>query len=502
MIASSEEMRRMDARMVSERHIGMEQLVKQAGDALYDVLMRTYGANKCYAIFCGSGNNGADGMALALRMQSEGVTFVLCAPLAPLSDCARVYADRLTQAKVLIRQSLDAREIERCDVLVDALFGTGINRPIEGVCADLIDLMNAGGKPIVAVDIPSGLDGDGALAMGKVVRASHTVSFACVKWGMLAYARRCCCGRIECVDIGIPKALIQGRDQTLLLETKTVQAMLPKRYAQSHKGSYGRVLVIGGSTHMSGALVLCVRAVLRSGVGLVTCALPNGIHTIVASQIQEAMYRPLPQDHGQICARAFAENIRLEEYDLIVVGNGMGKGENTRSIVAQVLASEVPCILDGDALYEAGTHDLLPQSRLHDVILTPHPKELSILCKEPLSSLREHPWQSVQKLSERYPYVTIAAKDDVTWVLGKGQRALNIGGSDGLAKGGSGDVLCGMIAGLYAQWRDAFAAVCAAVFTHAYSAQRLAQRMDTMSMLPSDLIAELPNAYAQIRRGE
>ena len=180
----------------------------------------------------------------------------------------------------------------------------------------------------------------------------------------------------------------------------------------------------------------------------------------------------------------------------------MGKGENTRLIVAQVLASEVPCILDGDALYEAGTHDLLPQSRLHDVILTPHPKELSVLCKEPLSSLREHPWQSVQKLSERYPYVTIAAKDDVTWVVGKGQRALNIGGSDGLAKGGSGDVLCGMIAGLYAQGRDAFAAVCAAVFTHAYSAQRLAQRMDTMSMLPSDLIAELPNAYAQIRRGE
>lgn len=501
MLATNEEMRRMDQRAVQEGYRSMRQLMKQAADALFEALCRRYGRNSCYGIFCGSGNNGGDGYALALRMKAEGIPFVICALKTPQSACACYYAQQLEEQGVRVQPlSQYAQVIEQADILVDALFGTGLNRPLDAESAQLVQALNASEKLIVAVDIPSGLDGDGVLRGDTVVHAAHTVTFECVKKGMLPYTARTCCGRIECVSIGMPKEVKACADPTDVLDAALVRRYLPRRRAQSHKGSYGKVLVIAGSRCMSGAVILCLKALLRSGAGLVTCLLPEDIHPIVAGQVAEAMYRPQPSDaNGQLIASTCLRGIDLRDYDLIVVGNGMGRGASVRSIVQQVLASDVACLLDGDAIYEAGTYGLLPPTRTKPVLLTPHPQELSYLCQEPIATLREHPQQSAQAFANTHPYVTIVAKDDITWICQSQRLALNINGSDGLAKGGSGDALCGMIAGLYAQTNDPFEAACAGVYVHAYTAQQLVAHTDSMSLLASDLIEALPKTYHFLR---
>lgn len=500
MLATNEEMQRMDLRAVEEGHVSMVQLMKQAADALFEALCRRYGRKCRYGIFCGSGNNGGDGYALALRMKAEGIPFVICSLREPRSACARHYAQLLEESgEKVLELSRYAQAIEAADVLVDALFGTGLNRTLSGDGALLAAALNASGKPIVAVDIPSGLDGDGTLRSDTVVRASHTVTFECVKKGMLPYSSRIFCGRIECVPIGMPNEVKECADPTIVLDPVNVRPLLPRRRAQSHKGSYGRVLVIGGSRRMSGAVILCTRALLRSGAGLVTCLLPEDIHPIVASQVIEAMYRPVPSDANGQLTEGCLRDVTWTDYDLIVAGNGMGRGEATRSIIRQILDSEVPCLLDGDAIYEAGAHDLLAPVRKKPVLLTPHMRELSYLCKEPVDLLREHPQHSAQAFVRAHPYVTLVAKDDITWICQQERLALSIIGSDALAKGGSGDVLCGMIAGLYAQSKDAFAAACAGVYAHAYAAQQLAAHEDSMSVLASDLIEQLPKTYRSLR---
>ena len=207
----------------------------------------------------------------------------------------------------------------------------------------------------------------------------------------------------------------------------------------------------------------------------------------------------MPDDGNQFASEYFCSLDDLKAYDLIVVGNGMGRGNETKRIVERVLASDVPCILDGDAIYEAGKHDLLDIKRTAQVIVTPHLKELSYLLKQSLDELREEPWVAAASWLNQHPFVTAVIKDDITWILHQKEKALNIIGNNGLAKGGSGDVLCGMIAGIYAQSKNAFASACAGVYAHAFSADQLIQTMDPMGMLPSDLIDQLPKTYRALR---
>lgn len=499
MLATCEEMKRMDQRMVNEMHVSMERLMQQAAQALWDAIRQHYGTQHRFGIFCGSGNNGGDGYALALLMKKENVTCTVCAVAPARSTCAQFYEEKAKEQQIMICQAEQCEEvIDSCDILIDAIFGTGLARSPQGIYASVIQQLNQSGKTILSVDVPSGL-GEDIFDSQTTIHAEETITFACMKKMMLPHSRRICCGKIRLVSIGIPKQLQICADPTLVLDSNRVSRMLPKRKAQSHKGTYGRVLVIGGSRNMSGALIMCTKALLRSGAGLVTCMLPSCIHTIVASSLQEAMFRVMKDDGEQMVVDPQEWKKELGNYDLIVVGNGMGRGSSTKQIVELVLASDVPCILDGDAIYETGQHHLLDLVEQKDVILTPHLKELSYLSTETWEEVRERPWDAAQKLVKRYPFLCLLAKDDLTWIFHKEKRALNIIGNNGLAKGGSGDVLCGMIAGLYAQSKDAFHSACAAVYAHAYSADHLLKSMDPMSMLPGDLLSQLPTTYQELR---
>ena len=503
MIATNEEMRRMDQRMAEEAHVSVRQLMMQAAKALLERLRALYSDSCRYGIFCGSGNNGGDGFALALLLKDLQLPFVICAVDGKRSPAAAYYAEQLQREGPNIYDLTAAEEvIGACDVIIDALFGTGLNRELSGIYAQVVSQINRSKKTIVAVDIPSGMDGNAALNSEVCVCADRTITFECLKKGMLSFEQRKKCGKIDVVSIGILPQYRQCSDPTLVLTKDHVRTMLPRRYVHSHKGTYGKVLIVGGSRHMSGAVVLCARALLRSGAGMVTCMIPQCIHDIVASQLQEAMFKPISDDGTQMVITGFAESSELETYDLIVAGNGMGRGPNTLRIVERILQSSVPCILDGDALYEAGKKHLFPAQRSSAVIVTPHLKELEYLTSIPLQQLQAAPWTGARRLLSQYPYLCVVAKDDLTWIFYQEKQALNIIGNNGLAKGGSGDVLCGMTAGLFAQSKDPFSAACAAVYAHASCADLLIQRMDPMGMLPSDLIEQLPGVYVMLRKNK
>lgn len=500
--ATAAEMRAMDQRAVHAHGISETELMQRAAQAMLDALCAHYGRTCRYGIFCGCGNNGGDGYALGELMADAGMSLTICARDGQLSPGAAVYAERAAEKGVRIARMDQADEvIADSDVLVDALFGTGISREMSGADAALADRLNESGKPVAAVDIPSGMHADGEWMSAHTVKAELTVTFVCLKEAMLKLPQREWCGKIEVRPIGMPPAAVQCADTAIVLDDERVRAMLPRRMPHSHKGTYGRVLLIAGSLNMSGAPRLCAQAILRAGAGLLTCMIPAGIHDIVASAIPEAMYRPLAMDeNGQIAVSALPQPEQLRGFDLIVIGNGMGRGSSTRAAVQLVLDSGVPCILDGDALYEAGMHGLLPTHRDSALIVTPHLRELEYLSGIPLSQISRDPRQCALTLAQRYPYLCVAAKDDFTWIVQESRQAVNITGNDGLAKGGSGDVLCGIIAGLYAQGRQAFESACAGVYLHAAAARHLAGHCDTMSILPHELSECLGSVCASLRR--
>ncbi|MEE0774363.1 MAG: NAD(P)H-hydrate epimerase, partial [Merdibacter sp.] len=353
--ATAAEMRAMDQRAVHAHGISETELMQRAAQAMLDALCAHYGRTCRYGIFCGCGNNGGDGYALGELMADAGISLTICARDGQLSPGAAVYAERAAEKGVRIAGMDQADEvIADSDVLVDALFGTGISREMSGADAALADRLNESGKPVAAVDIPSGMHADGEWMSAHTVKAELTVTFVCLKEAMLRLPQREWCGKIEVRPIGMPPAAVQCADPAIVLDDERVRAMLPRRMPHSHKGTYGRVLLIAGSLNMSGAPRLCAQAILRAGAGLLTCMIPAGIHDIVASAIPEAMYRPLAMDeNGQIAISALPQPEQLRGFDLIVIGNGMGRGSSTRAAVQLALDSGVPCILDGDALYEA-----------------------------------------------------------------------------------------------------------------------------------------------------
>ena len=241
MIATSEEMKNMDQRAVEEYGITMRQLMKQAADALFETLYAQDGTRPYYVIFSGSANNGGYGYALALRMIENNMHVQICALCSPNSECANYYAQRvLERGEKILDGTYWKQAIQDGDILIDALLGTGLNRVPQGEYARVIQALNASGKTIVAVDVPSGL-GEQNFSYEHTVHANQTITFECIKKSMLPYSRRLCCGEILLVSIGIPSKARQCRDQSIVLDARLVGELLPKRKAQSHKGSWKSV---------------------------------------------------------------------------------------------------------------------------------------------------------------------------------------------------------------------------------------------------------------------
>lgn len=493
-VLAAKDVRELDS-LACQQGISTLSLMDHAAMALYhqiQAITTAQGTN--VGILCGPENNGGDGFALALHLQQDSryqvEVYCMC-EMAQMSEDERTYAKSCMQEGIQIHTTFP-KAFWGKDILVDCLFGTGLCRNIEGSYADVIHALNDSDAMVLSCDIPSGLDADHGTVLGCCVQADVTVSFAAGKMGLFFHEGMTHCGKVILADIGIPASLIDEKAGIAILDAAMIKARLPRRTSDSHKGSYGKVLLIGGSYGMSGAVILAAKAALRCGVGTCTIMGDERSLSAIGAALPEVMYLPYPKEQDQ----QYIQDL-FRQYDAIAIGNGLGRTEFASWLVEQVWHSEIPCVLDGDALF------LLPQlqctpTRYAKTLFTPHPKELSYLTGIDLQKIIKNPLEALFCLLKRYPGCCAAAKGTRTLISDGKSYGLNIAGNNGLATGGSGDVLCGMVLGFLAQKAEGYDALACGVYLHACCGDALLAYESTYSILPSDLLQILPSVLKEV----
>jgi hydroxyethylthiazole kinase-like uncharacterized protein yjeF len=511
-------MRELDRRTIEDHGVAGEILMERAGEGVAEHVMflaEARGLAGCRVdCFAGKGNNGGDAFVVSRVLAEAGYAAEtwLAADADAVTGDARVHLDRMLAAGVPLHvlpdaSAWDALKRERPSggaIVVDGLLGTGTEGPARGVAAAAIDYVNAlaGDASVVAIDIPSGLNADTGECAGPVVRADVTVTFAYPKCGLLAPGAAECVGNVEVQDIGIVGEPDQaGPDEPVLITPSDLRAVFPSRRRVSHKGTYGHALLIGGSSSYRGAMLLAAAAAVRSGAGLVTVLVPGEQACVGAGAVPEAMFQSGRTNvDGALaadCLEVWGRDV--SEFDAVLVGPGMTTRPDTRAIVETVLAAcTAPVVLDADALNVcAGATELLRDAR-GPVVVTPHPGEMARLLGIDAASVQADRVGAARQAVARFGG-TAVLKGAGTLIAAEGRPLhLNLSGNPGMAKGGMGDVLAGLLAGLLAQGITPFSAACAAVYLHGLAGTLAAWHGSQSGMTAGDVVVELPSAFRRL----
>lgn len=518
------EMREVD-RLTTERYgIPSLQLMENAGTQFVDFLRSSYGvaAASNVAILCGKGNNGGDGFVVARHLQETGLkpTAYLFAAQGTIRGDAAENLVRLKNSGASIQEIIDGKQWERVrsDVansrlIVDALLGTGLKGKVEGLLASVIEDVNEISRDatslrpeaVVAVDTPSGLPSDGESTEGPVIRAHATVTFTAPKIGQLVSRDVACCGKLHIRDIGSPPELFEelGKGKVRLIEPREFLELPLARQADSHKGKFGHVLVIAGSLGKSGAAILASRGALRAGAGLVTAAIPDVVLPIVASSQAELMTEPLASTKlGTIAAGNPNKNrlrALLQGKTLLAIGPGIGTHKDTQKFVTSLVRqTDLPVILDADGLNAfAGRTKDLAKRKSQQLALTPHPGEMARLLGVSNATVQADRLEIALKAAKAWKACVILKGFHTILATPAGEAFVNSTGNPGMAKGGSGDILTGILAGTASQlgvqhWERALAL---GVYLHGRAAdESIVQRADT-GLLAGEIADTLPVTY-------
>ena len=479
-IYSVESVRNIDRVAIDEYGIAGYTLMTRAGQAALQAALATFPESRRWQVVCGSGNNGGDGYVVARLAAEHGIAVSVVALASPetlAGDAAKAYMDFTALGGVVaeFEGGLDAD----ADLLVDALLGSGLERDVEGRFAQAVRAMNAHRAPVMALDIPSGINGDNGAVMGTAVMADLTVTFVGLKSGLFVDDGPEHCGQLVFADLDIPAGCREGQPVGMQrIDEGLPRQVLPRRERTAHKGNFGHVLVVGGGEGMPGAVRLCGEAALRAGAGLVSIATHPAHAAMVATGRPELICHPL--DGSDELAPL------LERATVVALGPGLGQSDWSRALFNSVLVSDKPLVVDADAL------NLLAGSELRhaDWILTPHPGEAARLLGVTSADVQADRCAALVALQQRFGG-TIVLKGSGTLVSAdNGPPRLCSAGNPGMAAAGMGDVLTGVIAGLRAQGLPAAIAAAAGVQAHAVAGDRAAASGER-GMLAGDLMTEI-----------
>jgi ADP-dependent NAD(P)H-hydrate dehydratase / NAD(P)H-hydrate epimerase len=499
---TAEEMRALDEWAIRERGVPSLELMEQAGTCVASVVADLK-PTAAVRIVCGKGNNGGDGLVAARKLGELGIeaeALLLWAP-SELSDDARANHARLVSAGGEVRQTaVDdlPSALAGSGMAVDALLGTGFSGAPRAPIDAAIDAVNGAGSPIVAIDVPSGLDASTGEVAGACVRAHATVTFHAAKVGLWVLPGKAYAGDVEVVDIGIPAANDEGPTASAGLIGPAVLQLVPRRGAESTKFSSGSVLVVGGSTGLTGAVCMAADAAMRAGAGWVRAGVPRSLNPIFEEKLTEVMTVPLDDDDGHLSGAAAGPVLEAaDRADSVVLGPGLGRTGESFAL-AQALARELDraLLVDADglnAIARAGLESIAGRSAA--TVLTPHAGELARMLDSESSHVSAHRLASAREAAARANAIVILKGDDSLVVDGAtGRVAVSAGGSPALASAGTGDVLSGVIGAFLAKGLDPFEASCAGVHAHSQAGWLAAVEYGPDSVIATDVIAALPAA--------
>lgn len=506
--AMAAEMREIDRIAIEDYKIPGTVLMENAGVAVVRYLesvMEPLSERK-FCILAGKGNNGGDGYVIARHLANQGakVKVFLLGEKEAVSGDARVNLDIIDKMGIDTIEINSERDWDKVRVaatfaecLIDALLGTGFRGDVSGDMARLIDIINAAGKTVVAVDIPSGVDADTGRIRGCAVRASYTVTFGLPKPGLFLYPGAEYAGELTVADIGIPTAIVadQGIKQNIVM-AGAVRAILPKRSPSAHKGTNGRVVVAAGSRGLSGAAAMAAEAALRTGAGLITLAAPLGIQDILAVKLTEVMTHGLPEtEEGGISAEAAVELADLgDSCDVLAIGPGLGRQEETAAAVREVIrAVSCPLVIDADALYALAGHTQILSDCAALPVITPHPGEMALLTGLTAEAVNADRIQVARQAASDWGSIVVLKGAHTIVAFPDGEVYINTTGNAGMATGGTGDALTGMIAALIAQGLSSHDAAVAGVYIHGLAGD-IAAQAGMLGMTATDLIKAVPAA--------
>lgn len=498
------EMRAVDAAS-AEHGMPSSVLMENAGQALAKAALGLAGPQGRFLVLCGMGNNGGDGLVAARALHALGRTVhveLMGIPEALEGEPAR-NAKALRACGVAIEPLPDDLPVGPGDVVVDALLGTGLSRAPEGKYADAIgriSVWRASGAKVVAADLPSGLQSDTGAALAPCVTADATTSFGFLKVGQAIEPGASRCGALELVDIGIPKAAhaVLQEPAVYLLEESDVRGRLPERRADSHKGTFGHVLVVAGSWGKTGAAALAGIAALRGGAGLVTIATRPEALGPVMQHAPELMGVELVNGGPLGLADLNALLDAADEKTAVVFGPGIPRGEETGKLIAAFLEElEIPCVLDADGLNAlAGQLEVLKKAK-GDLLLTPHPGEMARLLGLQNSDVQKDRVGVARRLAQE-TQVVVALKGARTAIAREdGTIFLNPTGNPGMASGGTGDVLAGLCGALFAQGLSSEDAAVTGCFAHGLAGDLAAKRRGLAGLMASDLLDGLGEVWVR-----
>jgi len=488
-----EDVGKIDQRAAAEYGIPTLLLMEHAALALRDAAMKKAGD---ILVICGTGGNGGDGFAAARLLYRRGRKVDVLFPFdaGSLRDDVKLNHDMACKLRIPIYNKLDASKYRSYGVILDCLLGTGLSRNVEENLAGIIGCINKSNAYVLSADIPSGINGETGHVMGCAVCADETVTFACEKPGLLLFPGREHTGKVTVADIGIPEQLVQAGTMHHYTHAE-IARMLPERPRNSHKGHYGHVLVIAGSSGFMGAGGLCARGAVLGGAGLVTWAYPEGEP---ANPPLEAMTCPLPSAGGRIDAGAARDILAavIENKSCIAIGPGLGV-DTAHELLELLLKFSKPMLIDADAISALAQYNPLPRFGA-PCIMTPHPGEMARILHRDTAAVTDNPVECAAELAARTNAAVILKMATSVIAAPGGSICFNTTGNPGMATGGSGDVLTGICAAFLARNGDPYRSAACAAYVHGLAGDIAAEKYGRDSMGSADIANCVAESYKSL----
>ena len=500
-IFTAAQIHELDKYTIEHEPIKPVDLMERAARALTDVITDRWGLNVPIVVLAGPGNNGGDALAVARMLGDEGYqvqTFLFNISGKLSAECAenkqRLMTRKGRPLLTEVTQEFDPPQLERGMLVVDGLFGSGLNKPLAGGFASLVKYVNASQAEVVSIDVPSGLmtEDNSYNVRANIMRADLTLTLQHPKLSFFFAEHQQFIGELQVLDIQLSQEGINKLDaQYTLVEPEQVSTLLRHRDPFAHKGSMGHALLVAGSYGMAGAAVLAARACMRAGAGKLTVHTPRRNVNILQTAIPEAVLHPDREE------TTFSEAVPTDAFQAMAIGPGLGTTEQTAiAMIAQLRRAQCPAVADADALNILATKHAWLQQLPKDVILTPHPKELERLegqCTDSYERLSK-----ARMLAERLQGYVILKGHYTAICMPDGHVAFNSTGNAGMATAGSGDVLTGILLGLLARGYNQREACLLGVYLHGLAGDIAAQELGQESLMASDIIACLPKAFATL----